>query len=89
MPRVVFTPHLQRHIDCPSTRVAGRTVRQVLEAVFAENAQARAYILDDQSALRKHMVIFIDGQRIKDRIHLSDPVGEESEIYVLQSLSGG
>ena len=25
------------------------------------NPQARGYVLDDQSALRKHMTIFVDG----------------------------
>ena len=39
-----------------------------------ENPQARSYVLDDQSALRKHMTIFVDGQMIRDRARLSDPV---------------
>jgi len=64
-------------------------VREVLDAVFADNARARAYVLDDQAALRKHMVIFLNGNRIRDRVHLSDAVGRDDQIYVLQSLSGG
>ncbi|KAB2939748.1 MAG: MoaD/ThiS family protein [Hyphomicrobium sp.] len=89
MPRVVFTPNLQRHIACPPVSVEARTVREALEAALAGNARARAYVLDDQSALRKHMVVFVDGKRITDRVHLSDPVLENGEIYVLQALSGG
>jgi sulfur-carrier protein len=89
MARVIFTTALQRHIGCPPVEAAGRTVRDVLEAVFAENEQARGYVLDDQAALRKHMAIFVDGQQIRDRIRLSDPVGEASQVYVLQALSGG
>lgn len=69
--------------------VAARTVREALDAAFADNARARAYVLDDQSALRKHMVVFVDGKRIDDRMNLSDPVRENGEIYVLQALSGG
>lgn len=69
--------------------VVARTVREALDAAFAGNARARAYVLDDQSALRKHMVVFVDGQRITDRVHLSDPVRENGEIFVLQALSGG
>lgn len=69
--------------------VVARTVREALDAAFAGNARARAYVLDDQSALRKHMVVFVDGQRIADRVHLSDPVRENGEIFVLQALSGG
>ena len=89
MARVVFTPNIQRHIACPEVEAPGKTVREVLAAVFAQNPQARSYVLDDQSALRKHMVIFVDGKRIEDRTALSDSVRENGEIYVLQALSGG
>lgn len=89
MPRVVFTPNIQRHVSCPETTASGRTVGEVLAAVFAENPQARGYVLDDQAALRRHMTIFIDGIAIRDRVHLSDPVKETSTVYVFQALSGG
>ena len=89
MARVVFTPNIQRHIACPEAEAPGKTVREVLAAVFAENPQARSYVLDDQSALRKHMTIFVDGLMIRDRAGLSDAVGETSTIYVFQALSGG
>lgn len=89
MARVKFTSALQRHVSCAPTNVPGTTVREVLEAVFAGNARARAYVLDDQSALRKHMIVFVNGERVRDRDHLSDRVGEDDEILVMQSLSGG
>ena len=89
MARVVFTSALQRHIASPPGEAEGATVREVLETVFTGNAAARAYVLDDQSALRRHTVIFGSGRRVKDRVHLSDAVSGDDEIYVLQSLSGG
>jgi molybdopterin synthase sulfur carrier subunit len=89
MAKVVFTPNMQRHVWCPEAEAPGRTVREVLENVFSENLQVRSYVLDDQSGLRKHMTIFIDGRRIRDRAKLSDPVAESSTIHVLQALSGG
>ena len=64
-------------------------MREVLEHVLAENPQARGYVLDDQSGLRKHMTIFVDGQMIRDRARLADAVSESSTIYVFQALSGG
>jgi sulfur-carrier protein len=85
----VFTPNIQRHVLCPEAEAPGRTVREVLENVFSENSQVRSYVLDDQSGLRKHMTIFVDGQMIRDRAKLSDLVAETSTIYVLQALSGG
>jgi hypothetical protein len=89
MARVIFTPNLQRHVACPEAEAPGTSVREVLDAVFADNARARGYVLDDQSGLRKHMAIFVDGKPLQDRTHLSDPVGESTRIFVMQALSGG
>jgi len=89
MPTVTFTPNMQRHVSCPSVQVAGETVRQVLDAVFQANPRVRAYVLDDQGAVRQHMVVFVDGKQIRDRLRLSDPVAVNAEVYVAQALSGG
>ena len=89
MVEVTFTPNLKRHVDCPTVAVPGATVREVLDRVFADNPRLRGYVVDDQGALRKHMVVFIDGQQIADRDRLTDVVGATSELYVMQALSGG
>jgi molybdopterin synthase sulfur carrier subunit len=89
MARVVFTANIQRHVECPQVEAAGATVRDVLERVFADNPRARGYVLDDQSALRKHVAVFVDGSMIRDRAHLSDTVRATSTVYVFQALSGG
>jgi len=89
MPRVVFTSNLQRHVNCPETQVAAGTVRTALAQVFATQPQARGYVLDEQGHLRKHVVIFVDGQRVRDRERLDDPVRDASEVYVMQALTGG
>lgn len=89
MPRVVFTSNLQRHVSCPETQVTPGTVRTALEQVFAEQPQARGYVLDEQGHLRKHVAVFVDGHRVRDREGLSDPVSEASELYVMQALTGG
>lgn len=89
MAKVAFTQNIQRHVACPETEAPGSTVREVLDHVFTGNPRARGYVLDEHGGLRKHMLIFVDGAVIRDRVHLSDAVGEESRIYVFQSLSGG
>lgn len=89
MPRVVFTSNLQRHVSCPETQVAPGTVRTALDEVFAAQPQARGYVLDEQGHLRKHVTVFVDGRRVRDRERLADVVGAASEIYVMQALTGG
>lgn len=89
MARVVFAEALQRHVACPPVEAQGSSVREVLDRVFEVRSRARGYVLDDQMGLRKHMNIFVDGRPVKDRRGLTDAVGPQSEIYILQSLSGG
>lgn len=89
MTRVTFTANIQRHVSCPSSEVTGGTVREVLDSVFDGNPSARGYVLDEQGALRQHMVVFVDGAQIRDRVNLSDAVGPDGEVYVMQALSGG
>jgi molybdopterin converting factor small subunit len=89
VPRVVFTSNLQRHVNCPETQVAAGTVHSALAQVFAAQPQARGYVLDEQGHLRKHVVVFVDGQRVRDREGLSDLVRDSSEVYVMQALTGG
>jgi hypothetical protein len=76
-------------VTCPERDVSGATVAQALEAVFAEAPQVREYVLDEHGHVRKHVAIYVDGQRIADRERLTDAVGPASEVYVLQALSGG
>ena len=89
MARVVFTSNLLRHLSCPDSEVRANTLHGALQAVFTAHPRVRDYVLDEQGELRKHVVVFIDGQRVRDRRRLSDPVGEASEIHVLQALTGG
>jgi len=87
--RVSFTKNVQRHVSCPSRQVVGSTVAEVLRAVFETNETARGYVLDDQGALRRHMVVFVNGVAVRDRTNLSDRVPPDAEVFVMQALSGG
>ncbi len=89
MATVVFTQNLRRHVDVDRCQADGNTVKEALEAVFAAKPGLRGYLLDDRGAVRKHVAIFLDGRTIRDRAELSDCVNAESEIFVMQALSGG
>ena len=89
MASLSFTANLRRHLTCDAQELAGTTVREVLEAACQGNPRLRGYVLEDDGSLRKHMNIFLNGQQIEDRKHLSDPVGDHDELYIMQALSGG
>jgi sulfur-carrier protein len=89
MATVHFTSNLRRHVDCPSMVAQGATVRLVLDKVFMAHPRLETYVLDDQRALRKHMRILVDGLAIHDLARQSDAVSPDSEVWVMQALSGG
>jgi len=89
MPRVRFTPQLERFLAAPTSAAPGDTVSAVLGAVFSANPQLGGYVLDDQGRIRKHVAVFENGKLVEDRENLSDAVGEDGEIFVMQALSGG
>ena len=89
MATVHFTNHLQGYAPCESVRVEGQTVGAALRASLVGNDRLRSYVLDEQGRLRRHMVLFVDGQVIADRVGLTDPIGPATEVYVMQALSGG
>jgi hypothetical protein len=89
MAEVVFAPALQRHHPCAPQHVHAATVAAALDAAFAAAPPLRSYVVDDQGGLRRHVAVFIDERALCDRRHLSDAVGADSRIYVVQALSGG
>jgi sulfur-carrier protein len=89
MPTVLFTSVLQRFLSAPSTSVEGATVGEALGAAFAIRPALRGYVLDDQGALRRHVAVYVNGEPVRDRVHLTDPVNPSDEVYVFQALSGG
>lgn len=89
MAKLVFTQQLRRFTEVPEIDTAAATLRAALDAAFKINPRLRGYILDEQGHLRPHVVIFIDGQRVTDRIGLNDALSADSSIHVLQALTGG
>lgn len=89
MPVIAFTQQLKRFTDAPEVMAQALTLDAALEEVFAHNPRLRGYVLDDQGHLRTHVVVFIDGERVKDRTRLDLPLAAHSRVHVLQALSGG
>jgi sulfur carrier protein ThiS len=86
---ISFTANLRRHVDCPAENVAGATVAECLAAYFVSHPTVRSYVVDEQGSVRRHVVVFLDGEQIRDPSRQSDPVTASGEITVMQALSGG
>ena len=89
MPHVAFTSQLQRFTQTPELRTSAATLREALDEAFDINPRLRHYVLDEQGHLRQHVVVFIGGRRVVDRVTLGDALAPEDKVYVLQALTGG
>ena len=67
----------------------GNSLPEVLTEIEQQYPGLSNYVLDEHGSLRKHVNIFIDGKMIHDRKTLKDAFRSESEIYIMQALSGG
>jgi hypothetical protein len=89
MTTVSFASHFARHVACPEMPAAGTTLREILDDYFARWPAVRSYVLDEQGALRQHVVVFVGDTQLRDRQRLSDVVPPTAVVYVMQALSGG
>jgi molybdopterin synthase sulfur carrier subunit len=88
MAKVFFTSHLRHVAPAGAVESAGQSVRAVLQDVFARYPAARGYVLDDQGRVRLHIAIFVDGVQVRKNV-LDYPLKADSELYIMQALSGG
>jgi hypothetical protein len=101
MARIVLAPALARWLPpdakAATSALAGEvaldaeaaTVGEALAAAFALHPRLRGYVLDEQGAVRHHVAVFVDGAALRDKHDLSQRVGADAEIHVMQALSGG
>ena len=89
MAQLIFTQQLGRFMTVPQVETDAADLRGALEQAFNAHPKLRGYVLDEQGHLRQNVVIFIDGQRTRERTMLNDALAPMSNVYILQALSGG
>ncbi|USX21137.1 MoaD/ThiS family protein [Oxalobacteraceae bacterium OTU3REALA1] len=89
MAQLIFTQQLGRFMTVPQVETDAADLRSALDQAFDAHPRLRGYVLDEQGCLRENVVIFIDGQRTRERERLDDPLAPLSKVYILQALSGG
>lgn len=92
MPLVDVTNHLYQFfpdLKGREIRVDGVTVGEVLAAMEEIAPGLAFYVCDERGRVRQHVNIFIGDERIRDRTTLTDPVGPDERVFIIQALSGG
>lgn len=87
MPRVVLPDSLVRLFPDAERRlqIDGGTVLETVTRLDERWPGMRDRLLDGRPAIRRHIVIFVNGERAE----LSTPVLETDELYVMPAMSGG
>jgi molybdopterin converting factor small subunit len=88
MAKVFFTSHLRNVAPDGGVDAAGTSVAAALADVFARYPAVKGYVLDDQGRVRLHIAVFVDNVHVRRDI-LEYPLRADSEVYVMQALSGG
>jgi molybdopterin synthase sulfur carrier subunit len=65
--------------------VQASTVREAIDEANKRWPGMRDRICDSRPAIRKHMNVFVDGERVK----LNAPLAPGAEVFILTAISGG
>ncbi len=67
----------------------GRTVEDVLAALWAVHPRLRDRIVDEQGRVRPHVNLFVDRHSIRQTGGLQTPVATGAVLSVIPAVSGG
>ncbi len=72
-----------------TVEVAAARLLEAIDAIGQDYPHLAAYVLDEHRRLRKHVAVFVDGRLIRGQAALDLVLAPETDIYVMQALSGG
>lgn len=70
-------------------QVPAGTVREVLEALFAEHGELRERICDDGGDLRRFVNVYVGGDDIRFADGLDTVIADGGELQILPAVAGG
>jgi len=71
--------------DGPVHEVEGATVTELLHALERTHAALEGWILDERGVLRRHINVFVNGERVTQ----DAPITPADRIEILPAISGG
>ncbi len=80
------TPLRSYTLEAPEVEAEGATIAELLVDLDRQFPGIRFRMIDEQDAIRQHVKIFINRERIAA---LDEPLASDDEVQILQALSGG
>ena len=70
-------------------QIVASSLDELVSALDTSWPGMRDRLLEAGPRFREHINVFVDGERVRDRGTLGDPVGPQARVVILQALSGG
>jgi molybdopterin converting factor small subunit len=80
------TPLRSYTAGASAVSAGGTTVREVLADLDRQFPGLAFRMVDEQGAMRPHMIVWLEGERCRN---LDTPVDPAHEVVIMQALSGG
>jgi len=71
--------------DRPEHAVEGHTVEELLRELERAQPDVAGWILDERGRLRRHINVFVNGERVEE----GTAVGDDDRVEILPAISGG
>ncbi len=85
--KVVVPSQLRGYTSGKSeVEASGRTVAEALADLDRQFPGFRFRVIDEQDRVRRHIVLFVAGERTED---LATPIPAGAELHIVGALSGG
>jgi molybdopterin converting factor small subunit len=66
-------------------QIAGATVEELLRELEHEHPPVAGWILDERGAIRRHINVFVNGERVAQ----GTTVGSADRVEILPAITGG
>jgi molybdopterin synthase sulfur carrier subunit len=86
--KVVLTANLQKYYPEREFTANAPTVRALLAQMDAKRPNFTSYILEDDSTVRKHVNLFLNGQLLPKNA-VGTTLKDGDTVHIMQALSGG
>lgn len=75
--------------DAVLTVAAASTCAEVLQSLNHQYPGMASWLAESDGRFREHLSVFVSGRRLAPHAHVSVPLADGAEIWILRAISGG
>jgi predicted phage tail protein len=73
----------------PVVTIAAGNCAEMLRALDFQYPGIASWLAESDGRFREHLSVFVSGRRLTTRAHVSVPLVDGSEVWILRAISGG